>query len=141
MTLKIPSSVMLGSRPRIFLTRAYSSDVKPCSAAISGVTLISAGAMALTVYSVLQSEIRQKKRSGLGQKSRRRLCRANQSFDHRLENHEAIRGVQCRFDRPPRGRHQAGQITFAVANAGDVIHRAVGISARVIRTVRRRVAE
>src|SRR5713101_3675828 len=43
----MPSSVMLGSRPRICLTRAYSSAVRPCSAAISGVTLISTLAVAI----------------------------------------------------------------------------------------------
>src|SRR5580658_2407635 len=47
MTLKMPSSVMLGSRPRICWMRAYSSRVTPCSAAISGVTLISALAVAI----------------------------------------------------------------------------------------------
>src|SRR5271156_4018723 len=43
----MPSSVMLGSRPRICWMRAYSSRVTPCSAAISGVTLISALAVAI----------------------------------------------------------------------------------------------
>src|ERR1700730_16129067 len=43
----MPSSVIFGSRPRICLTRAYSSAVRPCSAATSGVTLISVGALAI----------------------------------------------------------------------------------------------
>src|SRR5579859_326550 len=43
----MPSSVMLGSRPRICWMRAYSSRVTPCSAAISGVTFISALAVAI----------------------------------------------------------------------------------------------
>src|SRR5580704_3853096 len=46
-TLKIPSSVMFGSRPRICWMRAYSSRVTPCSPAISGVTLISVLAVAI----------------------------------------------------------------------------------------------
>src|SRR5579864_6552776 len=46
-TLKIPSSVMLGSRPRICWMRAYSSRVTPCSEAISGVTLTSTLAVAI----------------------------------------------------------------------------------------------
>src|SRR5271170_3383298 len=46
-TLKMPSSVMLGSRSRICWMRSYSSRVTPCSAAISGVTLISALAVAI----------------------------------------------------------------------------------------------
>src|ERR1700733_6571742 len=37
----MPSSVKVGTRPRIFWTRAYSSGVRPCSAANSAVTLIS----------------------------------------------------------------------------------------------------
>src|SRR5207249_2419490 len=37
-TEKIPSSVKFGSRPRIRLIRSNSSDVRPCSATISGVT-------------------------------------------------------------------------------------------------------
>src|ERR1700680_3010329 len=37
----MPSSVKFGSRPRIFWMREYSSAVRPCSAASSGVTLIS----------------------------------------------------------------------------------------------------
>src|SRR5690349_2603219 len=43
----MPSSVMLGSRPRIFWMRANSSAVTPCSAAIAGVTLISVVAVAI----------------------------------------------------------------------------------------------
>src|ERR1700719_2146464 len=85
-TLKIPSSVMLGSRPRIFLTRAYSSDVRPCSAAISGVTLISVGAVAILKL-IHCSGRKSKTRGGPCQKSHRGLGSANQSFDHRLENH------------------------------------------------------
>src|SRR5438105_15493973 len=37
-TEKIPSSVKLGSRPRIFLMRINSSGVRPCLATTSGVT-------------------------------------------------------------------------------------------------------
>ncbi len=36
MTEKMPSSVKLGSRPRIFKSRWYSLGVSPCSATISG---------------------------------------------------------------------------------------------------------
>src|SRR6267143_1223518 len=42
MTEKIPSSVKFGSRPRIRLIRSNSSDVRPCSATISGVIFGSA---------------------------------------------------------------------------------------------------
>src|SRR2546430_11330743 len=37
-TEKIPSSVKFGSRPRIFLIRSNSSDVRPCRLISSGVT-------------------------------------------------------------------------------------------------------
>jgi hypothetical protein len=46
-TEKIPNSVIFGSRRKIFCIRAYSSAVTPCSAAISGVTLISMLAVAI----------------------------------------------------------------------------------------------
>ena len=139
-TLKMPSSVMFGSRPRIFLTRAYSSAVSPCSAAISGVTLISVGAVAITLDSLLRQKNEIKEEGGR-QRSRRCLCSANQRFDHRLENHEPIGGVQCRFDGALRMRHQAGHIAFAIADTGDVSHRTIRISARIIGTIRSRVAE
>src|SRR6267143_3098625 len=42
MTEKIPSSVKLGSRPRIFLIRSNSSGVRPCCLMSSGVTAGSA---------------------------------------------------------------------------------------------------
>src|SRR5580698_11608077 len=42
---------MLGSRPRICWIRVYSSRVTPCSAAISGVALISALAVAICTRS------------------------------------------------------------------------------------------
>src|SRR6266478_10013975 len=41
-TEKIPSSVKLGSRPRIFLIRSNSSGVRPCCSMSSGVTAGSA---------------------------------------------------------------------------------------------------
>src|SRR5271156_1448954 len=139
-TLKMPSSVMFGSRPSIFLTRAYSSDVSPCSAAISAVALISVGAVAITLYSLLRQTIQIKKTGGR-QGSRRCLCGANQRFDHRLENHEPIGGVQCRFDGALRMRHQASHITFAIADTSDVSHRTIRISGRIIGTVGRRITE
>ncbi len=38
-------------------------------------------------------------------------------------------------------RHQSGDVAFAIANAGDVVHRTVGIAGSVIRSVRRRVTK
>src|SRR2546428_13332283 len=43
----MPSSVMFGSRPRICITPSYSAAERPCSAAISDVTLISMLAVAI----------------------------------------------------------------------------------------------
>src|SRR5206468_6969132 len=49
MTEKIPSSVKLGSRPRIFLMRSNSSGMRPCSATTSGVTAGSRVGSALVI--------------------------------------------------------------------------------------------
>src|SRR2546426_217016 len=45
----MPSSVRLGSRPRMASTRAYSSAVRPWSAASSGVTFISVSSITLMI--------------------------------------------------------------------------------------------
>src|SRR5208282_955141 len=49
-------SVKLGSRPRIFCVRAYSSGVRPCSAAICGVTLVSVSIIRRRFVSCRHSE-------------------------------------------------------------------------------------
>src|ERR1700758_1330835 len=81
-TEKIPSSVMLGSRPRICFTRAYSSEVSPCSAAISGVTLISVGAVAICLLKTQRgASCCAPERDSLHLRfSSRCLCRAHQCF-------------------------------------------------------------
>src|ERR1700756_2863309 len=118
-TEKIPSSVMFGSRPRICFTRAYSSAVRPCSAAISGVTRISVGAVAISL--------------------RRGPCCAHERFDHGAKNDQAIARAESQFRGALGMRHQAGDVAFAAADAGDVMHRAIGIAGVIVRAVGRSV--
>src|SRR5437867_4419811 len=117
----MPSSVMFGSRPRICLTREYSSEVRPCSAAISGVTRISVGAVAISL--------------------RRGPCCADECFDHRAKNDQAIGGTEGQFGGALGMRHQAGDVALAVADAGDVMHCAVGIASVIVGAVGSGVAE
>src|SRR5439155_11337374 len=143
----MPSSVMLGSRPRIFWMRAYSSAVTPCSAAISGVTLISVSAVAIsnlisksyTVgarYIVPLHEIQNSRGRSSGS-----LCGADQGFDHGFEDDEAVSGIERRLDGALGMRHEAGHVAFTIADAGDVVHRPVWIACFVIGTIGRRVPE
>src|SRR5579859_7048932 len=141
-TLKMPSSVMFGSRPRICFTRAYSSAVNPCSAAISGVTLISVGAVAICApkrkkvwqaASLLETIVRETSSAG----SR---C-ANQRFHHRAENDQPVGGSQRRFHRALGMRHQSGDVAFPVADARNVVQRTIRIARRIVRSVRCGVAK
>src|SRR5467141_148495 len=139
----MPSSVMLGSRPRICFTRAYSSAVSPCSAAISTVTLISVLAVAMSMPRIqgAQHAAPLQENSAVSEKSSGGLCRADQCFDHRPENDQPIGGVQRGLNRALGVGHQAGHVALPIADAGNVGHRAVGISGGIIRAVRRGVAE
>src|SRR5882757_8247273 len=120
-TEKIPNSVMFGSRPRICLTREYSSAVSPCSAAISGVTLISVDAVAMPEARIRGAQhAAPLPENSLSQSllvSRGRPCRADQGFHHRTENNQAVRGIERGLHRALRMRHQAGHVAFAIANA------------------------
>src|SRR5215471_1664045 len=109
----MPSSVMLGSRPRMCFTRAYSSALRPCSAAISGVTLISVLAVAISKFSAALS-------CGLGG--------ADERLDHGAENHQAVGGAEGDFRSALRMRHEAGDVALAAADSGNVAHGAVGIA-------------
>src|SRR6266478_2714851 len=142
-TEKIPSSVMFGSRPRICFTRAYSSAVRPCSAAISGVTLISVLAVAMPAPRIkgAQHATPLQENSAVLRKSSGRLCRSNQRFDHGAENHQPIGRVQRGFSRALRMRHQAGHVALVIADSRNVGCRTVGIPGCVIRSLRRRVAK
>src|SRR6266852_1278093 len=109
-TEKIPSSVMFGSRPRICFTRAYSSAVSPCSAAISRVTLISVLAVAMSMPRIngAQHAAPLQENSAVSEKSSGGLGRADQCLDHRAENYQPIGGVQRGFHGALGMRHQAG---------------------------------
>src|SRR5208283_228348 len=112
-TLKMPSSVMFGSRLKIFWIRVYSSRVMPCSATISGVTLISVCAVAMCSLFLLSKTVGARclvPRRALNLlnslcSSRRRLCRACQRFHHRTEHHNPVFRIEHTFHRPLRMRH------------------------------------
>src|SRR6185312_13231123 len=125
MAEKMPSSTMVGSRPMIFSSRAYSSGARPCSATTCGVIFGSLGsltggffsaAMVTTTYS----------RKGL-----------DQSFEQRL----AVAAAEQRLHGVLRMRHQAHHRLGLVEHAGDVLDRAVGIAGAVDRSVGRAIAE
>jgi len=58
-----------------------------------------------------------------------------------LKMTKPVGGIERGFHGALRMRHQAGDIAFAIADAGDIVHGAVGISGGVIGTVRCRVTE
>src|SRR5260370_14778526 len=129
----MPSSVMLGSRPRIFWMRAYSSGVTPCSAAISGVTRISVLAVAMFAPSSAgrsNAAPLQNKFPGPGSSSCG-LCGANERFDHGTENDQAISGAESGFHGALGMGHQACDVAFAVADSSDIVNCAVGIAGGV----------
>ena len=66
---------------------------------------------------------------------------SHQRFDHRTENHQPICGIQSGFHSPFRVRHQSGNVALAIANAGDILKGAVGITGGVILTVSAGVAK
>src|SRR5260370_17700277 len=142
-TEKIPSSVMFGSRPSICFTRAYSSAVSPCSAAISGVTLISVLAVAMSMPRIngAQHAAPLQENFAVSEKSSGRLCRANQRFDHGTENDQPIGGVQRGLNRAFRMRHQAGHVALPIANSGDAGGLTLWIPRCVIRSLRSGVAK
>src|SRR5437879_10031347 len=76
--------------------RAYSSRVTPCSAAITGVTRISVLAVAIF-----------KSARRIGNRSRCRLGRADERFDHGAENGQAVSGAECRVHSALGMRHES----------------------------------
>src|SRR6266852_2862029 len=113
----MPSSVIFGSRPRICWMRAYSLRVTPCSAAISGVTRISVLAVAIF-----------KSARRIGNRSRCRLCGADERFNHRVENDQAVVRAERGFDGALGMGHQADDVAIAIADSRDVVNGAVGIA-------------
>src|SRR5690242_10388598 len=89
MTEKIPSSVKLGSRPRIFLIRSYSSGVRPCFATRSGVTFGSVVGLVIDPDRLtnVTRETTREKGGAMTNRGRAKLCRADSnrhSFVYRL---------------------------------------------------------
>src|SRR5216684_4563035 len=142
-TEKMPSSVMFGSRTRICWMRAYSSGVTPCSAAISGVTRISVLAVAMFAPSCAgrsNAAPLQNKFPGQGSSSGG-LCGANERFDHRTQNDQAVGRAESGFHGALGMGHEADDVAFAVADARDIVQGTVRIACRVVCSVRRGVAE
>src|SRR5208337_5039276 len=73
--------------------------------------------------------------------SRGGLGGAYQGFDHGAEDDEAVLGVEAGFHGAFRVGHEAGDVAPAIADAGDVVHGAVGIAGVVVGGVGRGVAE
>src|ERR1700676_458217 len=113
MTLKTPSSVKLGSRPRICWMRAYSSGDRPCSDASCGVILISVSIMdgVRAVWATRSAHS-----GGL----------PHESFDQRTKDEEAVGGTESRFDRAIGMGHQADHVVLAIGDAGDGLERSIG---------------
>jgi len=76
-----------------------------------------------------------------GESSRGGLCRASEGFDHGVENHEAVGGVEGGLHGAFGMGHEAGDVAFTIADAGDIGHGAVGITGGVIGAVGRGVAK
>src|SRR6266849_6203467 len=142
-TLKMPSSVMFGSRPRILWMRAYSSRVTPCSAAIYGVTRISV--LAVAIYQPTcegrSCTAPPQKQFPLPYRSSCGLCGADERFDHGMEYNQAVGGAERRFDGAFGMGHESGDIAPAVADASDIVNGAVGIAGVVVGTIGRRIVE
>src|SRR5579871_829891 len=126
MTVKIPSSVKVGSRPRISWIRAYSSGAKPCSATICGVTFRSSSTAGVgAVCDTLTHG------GGL----------PRQRGDQRTKNDETVGRAEDRLVGALRVRHQTQNISLAIANARDRVQRAVGIGARIAMAAGRAVTK
>src|SRR5579864_1658312 len=152
-TLKMPSSVKFGSRARIFWMRAYSSAVRPCSAASSGVTLISVSNICFA-EDMMKVQVAQPLLAvcfcSLSQKlhSQEWLCylsrnhgAARERFDQRAKNHETVVRAKRHFHCAFRMRHQAQHVAFAIAYSRDVRERAVRIGRSFLVPVRCRITK
>src|SRR5580700_4689682 len=117
-TLKMPSSVMLGSRPRICWMRAYSSRVTPCSAAISGVTLISALAVAIFTFRGPSLDFRLEIAIKSGRPIRGRYA-VFRSVHNRLSHFQIVRDSQKRAKFAPNGK-AASRTVNGPSNVHDV---------------------
>src|SRR5512134_3864261 len=107
----MPSSVKLGSRPRMVVTCWYSSGLRPWRAMRSGV--MTGSCMAIL--------------AGRGREA--------------VEEGQAVLGAEQAFGGAFGVRHQADNIPALVADARDVVRRAVGIGLRRDGALGSRVAE
>src|SRR6266403_1798373 len=101
--------------------RAYSSRVTPCFAAITGVTRISVLAVAIFKFA-----------RRIGYRSRCRLGRADERFDHGAENDQALVRAESGFHGALGMGHQSGDVAFAVADSGDVADSAIRIAGGIV---------
>src|SRR4051794_13018354 len=100
MTLKIPSSVRVGSRFRIETIFWYSLSVIPCCSSSSSVTINSPNGVSSNFY---------------------------ERLNHRFENKPAVGTAEDCFARAVRVRHHPQNIPVFIHNARDVMLRAVWI--------------
>src|ERR1700722_11541408 len=110
---------MLGTRPRIFWMRAYSSGVRPCSDASCGVTLISVSTIDWGMEDVgaVWATRSAPHRGGLPLKR----------LDQGAQDHQAVGPTQRGFDGALGMRHQADHVALAIGDAGDEVERSIGI--------------
>src|ERR1043165_189678 len=113
---KMPSSVMVGSRPISWRIRSYSSGLRPCSATSSGVMV---GALGITCAS----------------------CRLREMGDQPGEQPAPIGAADRVLHVVFRVRHQAEDVELLVEHARDPVGRAVDVPFRVALAVRIGVAE
>src|SRR5262245_17329265 len=97
MTLKMPSSVRLGSRPRMETIRSYSSGVMECAATTSGV-----------IWLIV-------------------LFVGGERGDERMKDAQTGCGAHQRLRGALRMRHHAHHVALFIEHAGDVAQRAIGI--------------
>src|SRR5580704_1518327 len=134
---------MLGSRPKIFKMREYSSAVRPCSAATAAVTLAS-----------VAIKPDPSGRGGSSDPPAFRPCfeiagialsrhrnALHEAFYHGTENNQTIGGPKRSFHRAFRMRHQSHHIALAIAETGNIRERTIRISGSIIAAIRRGVTE
>src|SRR6267154_5009274 len=73
--------------------------------------------------------------------SRGRPCSTDQGFHHRTENNQAVRGTQRGLHRTLRMRHQACDVSLAIADSRDIRGGTVRISGCIVGTISAGVAE
>src|SRR5580698_6088186 len=103
--------------------RAYSSDVRPCSAASCGVTLISLWFIWVLIES---QETTRSRRNSFGGTIARKI------FDHRAQDDASIDRTKTGFYGAFRMRHQTDDIAFAIAHSCDGCERTIRIGLEIV---------